>query len=89
LYEEPLLTFLINVMPSRGYLYLFMVYEYLVTVSSSDIIFPVGLYERKTWSLILREEYRQRLLENRVLRGMLKAGNGRLGGCQVVWKWWR
>jgi hypothetical protein len=29
---------------------------------------PVVLYECKTWSLTLREEYRLRVFENRVLR---------------------
>jgi hypothetical protein len=31
-------------------------------------ILPVVLYECETWSLILREERRLRVLENRVLR---------------------
>jgi hypothetical protein len=34
------------------------------------IILPVVLYECKTWSLILREEQRQRVFENRVLRSI-------------------
>jgi hypothetical protein len=33
-----------------------------------NIILPVVLYGRKTWSLTLREENRLRLFENRVLR---------------------
>jgi hypothetical protein len=32
------------------------------------IILPVILYGRETWSLILREEHRLRMFENRVLR---------------------
>jgi hypothetical protein len=32
------------------------------------IILPAVLYERETWSLILREEHRLRVFENRVLR---------------------
>jgi hypothetical protein len=32
------------------------------------IIFPVVLYGCETWSLILREEHRLRMFENRVLR---------------------
>jgi hypothetical protein len=32
------------------------------------IILPVVLYECETWSLKLREEYRLRVFENRVLR---------------------
>jgi hypothetical protein len=32
------------------------------------IILPVVLYECETWSLILGEEHRLRVLENRVLR---------------------
>jgi hypothetical protein len=34
------------------------------------IIFPVVLYGCETWSLTLREEYRLRVFENRVLRGI-------------------
>jgi hypothetical protein len=32
------------------------------------ILLPVGLYGCETWSLTLREEYRLRVFENRVLR---------------------
>jgi hypothetical protein len=32
------------------------------------IILPVVLYGRETWSLILREEHKLRVFENRVLR---------------------
>ena len=32
------------------------------------MIFPVVLYGCETWSLILREEHRLRVFENRVLR---------------------
>jgi hypothetical protein len=32
------------------------------------VILPVVLYECETWSFILREEYRLRRYENRVLR---------------------
>jgi hypothetical protein len=32
------------------------------------IILPVVLYGCETWSLILREEYRLKVFENRVLR---------------------
>jgi hypothetical protein len=34
------------------------------------VIFPVVLYGCETWSLTLREEYRLRVFENRVLRKM-------------------
>ena len=37
------------------------------------IILPVVLYGCGTWSLTLREECRLRVLENRVLRGILGA----------------
>jgi hypothetical protein len=33
-----------------------------------SIILPVVLYGCETWSLVLREEYRPRVFENRVLR---------------------
>jgi hypothetical protein len=40
-----------------------------VTVSLLlTIILPVVLYGRETWSLILREEHRLRVFENRVLK---------------------
>jgi hypothetical protein len=32
------------------------------------IILPVVLYGRETWSLMLRDEHRLRVFENRVLR---------------------
>jgi len=34
------------------------------------VILPVVLYGCETWSLILREEHRLRVFENRVLRGI-------------------
>jgi hypothetical protein len=34
------------------------------------IILPVVLYDCETWSLTLREEYRLRVFENRVLRNI-------------------
>ena len=43
------------------------------------IILPVVLYGCETWSLILREEYRQRVFGNRILRrifGPKKDENG-------------
>jgi hypothetical protein len=33
-----------------------------------NIIIPVVLYERETWPFTLREEYRSRMFENRILR---------------------
>jgi hypothetical protein len=36
------------------------------------IILPVVLYGCETWSLILREEYRLRVFENRLLRGIFR-----------------
>jgi hypothetical protein len=39
------------------------------------VILPVVLYGCETWSLTLREEYRLRVFENRVLRGIF--GNKR------------
>jgi hypothetical protein len=33
---------------------------------------PAVLYGRETWLLILREEYRLRVFENRVLRGIFR-----------------
>jgi len=36
------------------------------------IILPIVLYGCETWSLILREESRLRVFENRVLRGVFR-----------------
>jgi hypothetical protein len=46
------------------------------------IILPVVLYGCETWSLTLREEYRLRTFENRVLRRIF----GRKRG-EVTWVW--
>jgi hypothetical protein len=35
------------------------------------VIFPVVLYGHEVWSLILREEHRLRVFENRVLKGTM------------------
>jgi hypothetical protein len=48
-------------------------------------IFPVILYGCETWSITLREEYRLRVFENRVLRRILKDEMGRTcstNGCE-------
>jgi hypothetical protein len=37
-------------------------------VTYKSIILPVALYGCQTWSLILREEYRLSVFENRMLR---------------------
>ena len=42
-----------------------------------NVILPVVLYGCETWSLILREESRLRLFENRVLWRMFWAYEGR------------
>jgi hypothetical protein len=44
------------------------------------IILPVVLYECETWSLILREEHRMRVYENRVLRRIFGPTEGERGG---------
>jgi hypothetical protein len=41
------------------------------TRTYKSIILPVVLYECKTWSLTLREEYEQSTFENRVLQGII------------------
>jgi hypothetical protein len=38
------------------------------TITIQNLVLPVALYECGTWFLKLREEHRQRVLENRVLR---------------------
>jgi hypothetical protein len=40
------------------------------------IILPVVLYGREAWSLVLREEHRLRVFENRVLRGIFRTKRG-------------
>jgi hypothetical protein len=44
------------------------------------IILPVVLYGCETWSLILREEHRLRVFENRVQRGILGPKIGEVRG---------
>jgi hypothetical protein len=44
------------------------VYFTKLNILYRTIILPVVLYECETWSLILREEHRLRVFENRVLR---------------------
>jgi hypothetical protein len=52
------------------YIYIYDVSRLRVKVHKT-IILPVVLYGCETWSLTLREEYRLRVFENRVLRGLL------------------
>jgi hypothetical protein len=40
------------------------------------IILPVGLYRCETWSVLVREEHRLRVFDNRVLRRILRQGGG-------------
>jgi hypothetical protein len=44
------------------------------------IILPVVLYGCETWSLTLREEYRLRVLENRVLRRIFESKRDEVTG---------
>jgi len=44
------------------------------------IILPVVLYGCETWSIILREEHRLRVFENRVLRRIFEPERGRVTG---------
>jgi hypothetical protein len=44
------------------------------------IILPVVLYGCETWSLALREEYRQKVLENRVLRRIFRPKRDKVRG---------
>jgi hypothetical protein len=41
-----------------------------------SIILPVVLYERETWSHILKDEHRLRVFENTVLRGIFGPKRG-------------
>jgi hypothetical protein len=43
-------------------------YSYLVTQIYRCVVFPVVWYGREAWFLLLREEHRLRVFENRVLR---------------------
>jgi hypothetical protein len=43
-------------------------WEFLNTALMVNVILPVVLYERESWSLTLREECRLRVFENKVLR---------------------
>jgi hypothetical protein len=46
------------------------------------IILPVVLYERETWSLILREKHRLRVFDNKVLRRIFGPKKKK-----KTWKW--
>jgi hypothetical protein len=46
-----------------------------------NIIFPVVLYGCETWSLILRDERRVRVFENRVLRRIFGPRRDEITGC--------
>jgi hypothetical protein len=47
------------------------------------IIFTLALYGCETWTLMLKEEHRLRVFENRVLRRMFGLNRGELiGGCK-------
>jgi hypothetical protein len=50
---------------------------------NKTMIFPVVLYGCKTRSLVLREEHRLRMFENRVLRRIFEPKNG---GVTAVWR---
>jgi hypothetical protein len=52
-------------------------------VFQSAVILPVVLYGCDTWSLILREEHRLRVFENRVLRRIFGPKRDEVTG---VWK---
>jgi hypothetical protein len=45
-----------------------LLYRYIKIRINKTIILPVVLYGCETWSLMLREEHRLRVFENRVLR---------------------
>jgi len=45
-----------------------VLYNYLVTQINRNVVFPVVWYGCEAWFLILREEHRLRVFENRVLR---------------------
>jgi hypothetical protein len=48
------------------------------------IILPVILYGCETWSLILREEHRVSVFENRILRRIFGPERG-----EVTGQWWK
>jgi hypothetical protein len=52
----------------RWYLYIFLLSKNLNVKIHRTIILPLVLYGCETWSLILREEVRLRVFENRVVR---------------------
>jgi hypothetical protein len=54
----------------------------MLPFSPESFVFSSALLKRKTWSLILRDEHRQRVFEKRVLRGIF----GRRRG-QLIGKW--
>jgi hypothetical protein len=53
---------------SRTFCLLVCCQKNLKIIIHNTIVLPVVLYVCETWSLTLREEYRLRVFENRVLR---------------------
>jgi hypothetical protein len=52
-----------------------------------NTVLPVVLYGCETWSLILREEHRLRVFENRVLRGIFEPKrDGVIAGWRKLYK---
>jgi len=59
------------------------IYIYIYIKTYRNIILPVVLYGCETWSLMLREERRLRVFEDRVMRRMFEPKRAQ------VTKWWR
>jgi hypothetical protein len=58
--------------------------KYLEIKIYEPIILPVLLYGCETWSLIMREEHRSRVLENRVLRRIFRTERERGGSGERI-----
>jgi hypothetical protein len=59
--------------------------EKSINRTCATVILPVVLYGCETWNLILREEYRLRAFENRVLRRIFGPKRDRVtGGCRKM-----
>jgi hypothetical protein len=70
---------------SRTFCLLLCCQKNIKIVIHKTIILPVVLYGCETWSLVLREEHRLRVFENRVLRRIFGPKRDEVtGGCRKL-----
>jgi hypothetical protein len=69
----------------QNLLYSYLLAEHMKIKIHRTLILPVVFYGCETWSLTLREEYRLKVLKNRVLRKIFGSKKGEVrGGCRKL-----